>query len=299
MPYMINERLSEERQAFEASYADCGLIIPEGTERQALRAAVAYPFMPTESHDVIDLHGMSWKGKEYFNKTVHPLINGGIAAEDGQILGLGIATGRYLAAAVDAGTLNVDPPLHIGQDSVLVDSQLVNVELQGGRVVEYGMGLNGLISHLGNLKDRRYTIAAITKNVGEAVLLDGVAEYFGVANAVINEAGGIGLSLNDMLRADNEYRGGVNLLVVSRVCASSRELRQGILRASQLLAPDGVMIARGLRINNQGIGYEEIGNLMRRDKLLGIEFEHAYDRWFPSGVRERHKLTVARKRTVV
>lgn len=293
---MATSPLRQEGIAFRNAYLDCGFSFPFGVTADAMRAAVAAPFIPGESHSLSQLSGLTPPARAYLDAVVQPTLEIGISERSPEVLELGRRVGRYLGAVFEAGGLNVDPPLNICPQVIHVDSEQAAINFSAGRVVEIGMGVNGFVSHVENVKKGRYRVAAISNHIGEVALLDGMASYFGVADDIINDEGGIGPCLRALLGTRSDFAAATDLVVASRVWTDDPAFNKGFAKVSQLLRPDGIVIARGNALSEEGkTGYDEVAQTLGRNRRLRLEIDRIYDRPLPYGRSAKQRLIVARR----
>jgi hypothetical protein len=157
------------------------------------------------------------------------------------------------------------------------------------------MGVNGLVSHMGQIRKGAYTVIGVHRSTAEVAVLRGFSEYQQIdLQALEINSLGINKTLSRISEGSTDER--ADLLVASRVHMAGRELRTGMQQAGSVLREGGLVIARGPNHYNQGVGYTDILNVIKRNPELRVQLTHGYNLPLAStGRLEPNILVVARK----
>lgn len=289
-PSAVDNEATATIRAFEA----CGFTLPTDMTTSALFSGIGGAFITEEFPPAQLLPDVGLATRAYFGKTVQPTLERSARRQDEKSLQLAYQVGRLMGAAMDAELLTAHPPLDIVEDTIGVDGHLLAFDVQTGTVIEYGLGFNGLVTHIRNVKAGQYSVIGIQKTLGETMALQGLADYNGVPsdNFQILDRG-IEYRTKGLLREGNQPA--ADLVVASRVHGAGQDLRTGINRASQLLRPDGLLVARGPSHYSQGLGYDTLAGIVLKSPELEVVVNHKFDIPTPRGRREENRLVVARR----
>lgn len=249
-------RYWRERENVFALYEEAGLQLPpnfselrETTQGAMVRSTLAHAFAPTETRQV-HTFGAYEDEVQHFITEVQPRVLQGIDDREPAFLALGEAVGGLLAAESEQAFpfVRFHPPFSIENGELHISGQTQPINFDQGLVVEFGMGLNGLAAHVPRLKEGAYVVVALSQNAGEAALLDGMAEYFGVGGQVANLEVGIEKGIDRLLPQnpkapfESPFYRGVDLVVATHVHFAGEALRYGLNRAPELLRDDGLLV---------------------------------------------------------
>lgn len=282
-------------------FTKLGFRVPREFAVQDLFCVAGQPFAPNELPPVQVLKDLPQNWQGYYGEVVQPEIRQRIEDQDPEVLELGMQVGRVIAASGTTGPLMRHTlPLTIDKNGVTVDNKRIDRPVpHGGIIIDYGMGTNGLYSHLENVKEGQYKVYAIQRGIGEVALLNGILDYNGVPEDVVTvESGGIADRVHFLL--DNGAAGMGSMVIASRVHMAGEDLREGIRVAADLLHEDGLLVARGPRNPHfedlDLMGYDEVYDMVAEDEALKLEPQSytfasidSYDE------REPNRLVVARR----
>ncbi len=265
--------LQAESIAFQEAFEATDLRYPFGTKDvpELLIKGVAHPFLPDEPSPEALRGELPDRMLDDFEERLQVPLREGLRRNSRSLLRLGHGLGRLMAAHIHHGKLSIDPVLHISEDKLSVDEKSHDLTIApDGTVVELGMGLGGMLSHVQNVKSRRYRLIGVTNKRAEAETLDGVASYFGLReDLLINEHAGIAPQLTDML--DSGYRGEVDVVVASRVHMAGTALLDGVRLAADLLRPGGLLVSRGpVKVSAGDTSYNQVTEAIRNEPGMRI-----------------------------
>jgi hypothetical protein len=291
---MPQNGIDTEFTNFHDNYVSYGFNVPPDTTRGAMLIAVGKVYTPTELPPISRNDEISDASKRYFEREVQSALQKALYMKQPKALELGQSLGRFAAAASEIGFVNLQEPLQVHDNRIVVDGKNISYAPQYGRIVDYGMGMNGLKAHLLNLQRGKYIVNAFLKDRAEVAVLTGFAEYFGISSNQLQLSAGINAGIDALVAKGDSER--IDLIVASRVHMASLALKYGISRSSTLLGEAGILIARGPRKFKDGFTYDQVARAIGSDKNLQIEVDDQYDSPTPVGTVETNRLIVARKK---
>jgi hypothetical protein len=248
-------------------------------------------FAPSELGSPGNLRKIPETAREYHHRSLHPRLRS--YSERGDPAGMAIAhsVGRLAGACIDAELMNTHPPFIIMGSSVDIASNPA-VKIRNHTitsVIEYGMGVNGLVVHKRNLRRGAYAVTALQKDKGEAELIRGVADFWGIQDKLTVLDGGLKRAAD--LADDPAYANKASLILASHVHMAA-DLRQGLDAVPGLLSPDGALIALGSVDPTRPFNYNHVANILRLDARFSVQVdEHFYPH---RGSRQRERLIIAK-----
>jgi hypothetical protein len=277
-------------------YTDYGFVQPKDITIAAFICGVGGAFITEELPPAQHLPDIGPTTKRYFGNEVQPTLIEDARRGEAKALDLAHQVGRLISAAHISGMMQTEKPLPFDMVSgtVLVDGRQVEYEPAAQTVVDYGMGMVGLITHLKNVKSNQYALTGIQKTRGEAKALQGMVDHHKQSDVVGVLSGGI--TKNAAMLIGNNGEGIIDVVVASRVHSAGDDLENGIKLGSQLLHKGGLLVARGPRRYDHGTDYDRIHDIIKRDPKLAIEVNHAYTRTSHSRSVEPNRAIVARKK---
>lgn len=279
-------------QEFNSLHAEYDLVARHALEMNEMdfAQALAIAYIPSELPSIEELRGGA-QGKRLLRAYVDTLNDGALAG-DKECLDFGTRLGRVFAAAIDARMAMPDPPMEFLPGNIIVDGESIEYDTADKLIVEYGLGFNGLVSHLHNLKAKQYTVAGICKDAAEVAFLSGLASYHEVElDSQLTLDYGLEACVNDML--NSSYAHHVDVVVASRVHMAGRSLRKCITKAPDLLHEGGILVARGPRESSIGIGYSAIAHHIRADSRLRVSRQQHTTRRTVNNTIQDNQLIVA------
>jgi hypothetical protein len=300
--YGENDPLDVELRDLVETYEKMGFRVPKDISQVEFVYAVGAPLSPHEMPRASYLKTVSPKDQKYLLRKVQSELWQRVEQDrDAEVLDIAYQVGRVLGANGREGRLiQYAPPLAINRDIIEIDQKEVphsiGAETKAGLVVDYGMGINGLFAHIDNVRNSMYGVYAIQRGAGETAMLKGIVEYVGITDSVNVVDGGIAHRVDEVLAAGGA--GQVDVVLASRVHMAGPELLHGIARGSELLRPDGPLIARGPRKDDDeygAIGYDRVGTLMGEDPDLEIVSNYTYALISSQDKIEANRLVVGRR----
>ena len=289
---------SGEFDALVGAYKACGFDTSHIVTQGSFIHGLAEPFFPGQFGPVQAIQGINNATRQYFGNEVRPTVKKLLREEDSRAYSLARAVGKFVAFSARSGLMNLgEPAMEITANTVELHGRSIPVNLGDTYkyVVDYGMGVIGLITHIKNLRSGLYNAIAVQKEAGEAIALSGIADHYGLPRGrFVPLFGGITNGINNL--AGSGWQNTASLVIASRVHEAGVDLRNGIKRAPELLAQGGVLLARGPRRYTEGIGYDEVGNLIRRHPSLRVMVDTEFARARASdGFQEPNRLIAAVK----
>jgi hypothetical protein len=285
-----------ELAATANAFRECGFSLPPGLAPPDLLAGVGFPYLPNEFPPAEFLSTMGPEARHYFSHVVQPDLLQALQEPKAKSLRLGHQIGRLIGANGSAGPLfSPQPPMEIRPEAIAVDGHVIPYEIKTGRVIEYGMGVNGLFAHLQALKRRQHNVYGIQKTAAETAVLRGVADYHHLdRDRLVIADRGIAYRVQQLVRSART-QGLADIVVASRAHGAGEELLFGIAKAAQLLRVGGLLVARGPSQHILGSGYDAISHQISEDSGLRILLDHPYDLASSNGVPDPNRLVVAEK----
>ena len=276
-------------------YTGLGYVVPVDISKSSLLAGVGKAFMPDQFPPVQALPGLSQHSMAYLGQEVQPALYKSARQGDERSLALAAQFGRAVGAATSENkAMIIHPPLTVDSAHIHVDNQSVPFSVETGRVVEYGMGVNGLFTHLRNIQAGAYAVTAIHRSRAEVAVLQGVTEFYGVSSAQLDVIDrGIAYRSGSLLKQQGQES--TDLIIASRVHEAGSELRTGIIKGERLLRKAGLLVVRGPRIYSKGIGYDQVADQMHKSKNLQVAVDQQYDEKVGGGQVDHSRLVIASK----
>ncbi|HSX07856.1 MAG TPA: hypothetical protein VLG11_03090 [Candidatus Saccharimonadales bacterium] len=207
---------------------------------------------------------------------------------------LGRMYGRWLASATELGfyKANANNAISIGNDAITTKEGSAPLKVREGNVIEYGMGINGLLTHRENLQNGAYRLVHIGKSPLENAMLDGIADFYSVDESqLVLEDAGITSVTSDLLRnggCSNE----TDAIIASYVQMAD-DLPVGIRNAYDLLRPGGMLALRGPKYDRTGTGYEQAAETaVRTFGSEAVMLNQDFDSVSPDGTKTAPSLTM-------
>lgn len=298
--------VTQEFMACIDALEDTPFKMPKDIDGKSFVEGIAYAFLPHQIAAVDQIRDMSPSTKEYFKHEVQPNLMGGAEQGIPQVMRVARHIGRVLTAMNKSGLSEVeydaDAPLKIGSDFIRADGYDVPFHVETGRVIEWGMGISGLDTHISNLRAGRYYLYGVHHTAGETEVLRGAMDYHGIPPE-ISKLGHAGLIDEvDMLIADSDWNE-ADLIIASRVHMAGDDLLYGVESSGQLLRDGGLLVARGprksLSHSAETVGYDEVATIIDGDENMKFQVNYAFAHIASNGDIEPNRLIVAEKRPVV
>jgi hypothetical protein len=259
----------------ERAFKECGFDQPDDFKPITMIAGVRSAYTPDEAKPPGAIPDLSFTSKAYIGRVVYPKLLA--AAEDWQpnALNLAFAIGRLTAAAYEIGYIHSDLPLKINPDrNVEVDGTTLQHKLAGGKVLELGLGVAGLLAHKRNLQAGSYHVTGVNKNRAETEVLKGMRTELGIANRDLRFSSS-GMYISTYKLSERAKKEGqppdIDLIVASRVATAGHELPPSIQQAIPLLEIGGLFIARGPRyVPPRGVSYDTVADILGRHPHLKL-----------------------------
>lgn len=290
-----HDPLQTELNATLGLYEEHGFTIPHDLSMSGLLVGAGKVFLPDELPPIQFMPNASPQTKQYFAREVQPELLRGIRAGEPRTMRLAYQIGRFIGAGVrNHRLMTIQPSINIQPQAIKVDGQHIAHQMEAGNVVEYGMGINGLVGHYRNVRNEQYNVLAIQHTIGEVTALRGLANYVGLNDqqCAITEQG-IPRTVDALLT--NGHGGDVDMVIASRVHGAGADLRYGIANSSALLGQEGLLIARGPVRYSKGMGYDDVLNQVRKDSQLSLMHNYQFTLSQPTGGTEINRLIVAQK----
>lgn len=280
-------------------YQSIGFDLPSTISRNDFFSAVSYPFLANETPPADLLKSLTASEQTYFAEEVQPALGYGVEAQIPAAVAFAKQIGSVLGANGQEGSLCLfAPPVNIRPKVIEADQkQAIHTIDSGdgpGLVIDYGMGANGIYTHLDNIKKERYAVAAIQLGLGEVAVLEGVRNYHGVTNEqMVISAGGITRQVDRIL--DGGGAGQADLIIASRVHMAGDDLRHGIEFSEDLLRPGGLLVARGPRQCPEYVGYDEVADMIEDDGGFDIISNYTFVQHSSHDEIESNRSIIAQK----
>ncbi|HSX07857.1 MAG TPA: hypothetical protein VLG11_03095 [Candidatus Saccharimonadales bacterium] len=170
---------------------------------------------------------------------------------------LGKAYGRWLAAYVDVypSKRRLETVPKIASKRIFTRAGSAPFETKKGSIIEYGMGINGLLTHRDSLTNKRYRAIHIGASALENLVLDGMADRYSIDESqLVLDDRGITAVTTDLV-SGYECCGETDAIIGSYV-QGAPDLKEGIYNAPELLRPGGLLVLEGYGQLRGGTGYE-------------------------------------------
>jgi hypothetical protein len=290
-----SEAFQLEAQGLFAAYDDHGFERPPELTATALLMGTCKAFVPDQMPSAYTLKDLTPRSQQYFANVVQPDLAYGARRQNPQTLALAHQAGRAFGSAGLSGEIiTFNPPLELGPQEIEADGHRIPYSIETGQVIEYGMGINGLFTHLQNVQAGRYQVYGVHRGRSEVAVLQGICDYYGIAEDKVSLAyQGIARHVAEKLKTAKEP---ADLVVASRVHMAGRELRYGIDKSAGLLRTGGLLVARGPQVDEGGMGYNQVGRCIESNRklktMLDVDYRNPH---VPKGIIEPNRLIVAQK----
>jgi|GEM_PF-1161845 len=265
--------------------------------KSALMAGVAGAFAPEEMPPAERLPDLSLTTKQYFKNEVRPTLSKDAESGSDQALDLARKTGAYISAYAMKHPAFVlgQREFSIGDQTMSIDGHEQGYDIQTGWIIDYGMGLSGLMNHMDRIREEKYSVVGLQKDAGETALLEGIAMHRKLDEQQLQiYAGGITRNAGEMVK--NGSAGIADAIIASRVHSAGSDLEAGIDMSSQLLRPEGLLVARGPRRFAAGTDYDKLFKRVRQDPKMRIVTNRQFVRRVATRQTEDLRSFVARSK---
>jgi hypothetical protein len=288
------QSIETEWKATVTSAIEAGIDVLPGIGEIPLLSIFGAPFVPTQLHEVEDVPTVPTVAKFYYGFMLRPELADRAERGDERTLRLAFQAGRFLGALRAHDMYPVRPPYVLGPNGIDTDEQHVAQAAGQGRIVELGLGINGLLSLVEVMKAGDRQVTGIHKTRGEVAFLSGIAAYSEVPAAQLElSSEGIPRGIDDVLKSGRDEE--ISLVVASRVHWAGQDLLKGMQRTGEMLSPGGVVIVRGPRRFEGGAGCDQVLEVLQRQPELEVVIDHRFEQVGTSGT-EQSGLVVAQRR---
>jgi hypothetical protein len=284
-----------EVEATLQAFVEYGFHRPADITASALMAGLGRPFLPQEMPPAEHLPDVGFDTKQYFATVVQPELAHGIRQSDERTFKLAHHMGRVIGAnGVDGPLMKFHPPLQIEDKVIKVDGHEVPYAAENGCVIEYGMGLNGLFSHVKNARADRYHVYGIHRSRAEVTVIRGALEYMGLSEGQIHVVDrGIAKRVDELLKSREHTE--ADIVIASRVHGAGPELRHGLAKSVGLLRKDGLLVARGPQHYSKGFDYNSVASRIKTNRQFEVLVDHPFTDYAGGEHLDASRLIVARK----
>jgi hypothetical protein len=166
-------------------FREYGYSLSADVSGTGLMSGVAGAFAPEELGPVRAIPNAGTRTQQYFGNEVRPQLTRDAEAGNPKALALAHQFGRLIGAANQTGRMTPEKPLpfEVTTEEIVADGVRQPYDVETGLVIDYGMGISGVIMHLENVRNERYEVLGVQKTLGEQALLRGVAAQRNVAEA--------------------------------------------------------------------------------------------------------------------
>ncbi len=277
-------------------YTDYGFKWDDGIGPNGLWLGVGRAFVGPQVPPPSQLEELPVHMQTYFERTVQPVLARDFRAGRGKAIEIAQQVGHVFGAIGLARPDNAVVPVRITDNTLVIEGREVAHDGVNGRVVEYGIGMNGVDSHIRNLQAGRYVVSGMVHGDAEAEVLDAARAHMGFSEEqLMIECGGLMQCIGDMV--DNGDDGKADLVIASRVHAAGDELRFGIDAAATLLRVGGLLVACGPRVKTweDDYDYDFVGEHITGLGGMEVVWDESFDKAMPKRPLEPNRLVVARK----
>lgn len=275
-------------------YTDYGFQWDDGIGPNGLYLGVGGAFLGPQVPPPRYLEELPPKMQTYFEQKVQPVLDKDFRAGHGKAIAMAQQVGHVFGAIGLVRPDDSDVQVVITDDKLVIEGREIAHDGVNGRVVEYGIGMNGVYSHIRNLQAGQYAVYGVVHGDAEAEVLDAAREHMGFSEEqLLIECGGLVECIGDMVEAGDE--GDADLVIASRVHAAGDELRYGIDEAAMLLRAGGLLVACGPRVKGWGYDYDQVGEQIAELDSMEVVYDESFDITIPKRPLEPNRLVVARK----
>jgi hypothetical protein len=288
---------AREHAATITALGECGIDLSQssvGKDSRKLIEAIGSTFLH-EVAPVQYMRGVTAEERRFIGNDLQPRFKKLLRQEDGGALTVAHQLGRLMGSD-GRNIVKVNHPVNVQKDKVVTDGVAVPFEIKTGLVIEFGMGLAGLYSHIQNVKSGLYRVTGVHASKPETQLLKGIAEVNKVngPNAISITDEGITKSINDLL-SDPEATT-ADIVIASRVHPAGVHLASNLSKISKILRPGGLFVGRGPRRYKQGINYDQVARGVLQDPSMAQVINKTYNLpGAPRGAQEPNRLVIASK----
>jgi len=279
------------------AYLAYGFRRPPELTQSSFMAGVGGAFLTTEMPPTEMIPDLSPQSRNYFKNEVRPTLARQAEAGDTKALEVARKAGAFVSAYYLKHPEGIDGIKEFGiEDGVMnIDGITQPYSIETGWVVDYGIGLTGLINHIKGVRSERYGVIGLVKTQGEQAALRGLALHRGMSPDDMQIfAGGISSNVSGMLKNGSE--GAADMVIASRVHMAGSELVSGVAMAPDLLRQEGLLVARGPRRYSAGADYDTLLRGVKNDRRMTVIADRTTARRTKHGTREDNRSFVARKK---
>lgn len=309
MPNVFNMRPSTPRitpggsdsskysELVEESLAPFGYTRPTDLTNTALVVGIGNLFFPSEfPTDAARMPDVGFATKLLFVKTICPNIEKARRINPKSLKGLARHVGQLVGSLYLSSKINVSSPFSISANGLTTDGITEPFQLsKNATVIDFGMGLSGLVAHKDQLKRRNYNVLAVQENMVVATALQGVIDSLGIPDDTIEIADDGMERASSRLVLDATPRA-ADFVIASRVHGAGLQLRSAVAKAPLLLRRGGIVLARGPSRYAAGYDYTKVLQQMQKTQTLQIIHRAVSKRTTPTGAQETNLTIVARKK---
>lgn len=327
----IDDAVAHELRDCIGALSETPFKMPSEMDAESFLDGISYAFLPHQVAPAETLTVLTPDSRRYLSREVQPSLQHGaevgvpevrrIAWHVGRVIGA-LNSSRLMTGAGQVPVVHIGEnlfggpsegsPVVVNENSLEADHSEVDFQVRNGQVIEFGLGMNGLYSHLNAIRGGRYRVLGIHHTAGEVALLEGVRDYNEVSPDDMQlVSSGIERSVDALALDERELTYGeqwnrADLLVASRVHMAGEELMYGISRSSEVLRDDGLLVARGpskaqvnKKTSSEGVGYNEVLDTVEQDPEMEILVNSSFVLIDSQDKVESNRLIVAKNRGAI
>lgn len=288
----------EASQKVENSLVQYGYNHPPDMTKTALLVGIGNIFFPTEfPSDTARMPNVGPATKQLFAKTIRPALEKAVRTTSQETEVLARQVGQMTGALILGGKVGLSTPFTMTAESISADGVRSALYFEGdANVIDFGMGLSGLVAHADQLKKGKYAVMAIQENPVVTAALTGAAEALGIPMSrmqMLDE--GMGRAASRLSLAEASDR--ADLVIASRVHMAGTQLREAIAKTPLLLRKGGVILARGPVKYPAGYDYGKVLAQLKKTPTLRVLNAKTQTIVTGKGNRETIGTIVAQKNT--
>jgi hypothetical protein len=267
--------INKEFEATIGAAEACGFYISPDIAPPTVLSGLGHIFIPDQIAPPQGLPDIGTFTKGSLKKKIQPAIVEGFKKSDERFFNLAHQVGRLTAAGAAENRIFVPlRELSISDKSVSTDGH--SVDYEADKVIEFGMGIAGVFSHIQNAKNGHYSVLGVHRSRSEVAVLGGIADFYGLNQSQMETTErGIPQVVNELTAGEERETAG--LVIASRVHGAGRDLQIGVAYVSGLLQSGGLLVARGpKRVMKDNIGYNQLLSKVRRDRNMEIVVNHDF-----------------------
>lgn len=273
-----------------------GYNYPADMTSTALLVGVGNIFFPTELPSDIDrMPDVGQATKRLFGQTIRPALEKARRASPQTIHELAIQVGRMTGVLITRSRLGLSMPFSIVGESLSADG--VNVPVHFGekpKVIDFGVGLSGLVAHAQRLRKGTYRLVAVQQNETVSAASAGVLEALGVPRQNVELCSeGMGPAAKRLSLGETPTE--ADLVIASRVHMAGVELQTAIAATPLLLREGGVLLARGPVKYAAGYDYAKVLAQIQKARALQVLRSKVQTITTSKGSRQTVSTIVAQK----